>query len=100
MISPFDKAVIAAMKKDSKEHTVQDFSLRYVLVKHEDGSEYKITHAKLERIQVKVGKNMRDCILIYPEHNTINLFVECDLESVEVKPWKGRKYKLKLNKKW
>lgn len=95
--NPFDQAVIKAMRKDSKLR-VKDFDLRYVFIKHQDGSEFKITHAKLERIQVGFGKGKRkfDCILVYPEHNTISLFVEADLESVEVKPWKGRKYKLKI----
>jgi hypothetical protein len=98
MKDPYNKAVVAAMKKDEKQHTVKDFDCYYVHIKHQDKSEFKIHHAKIERIKVKLGKGKRelDCILVYPEHNTVNLFVEADLKSVEVKPWKGRKYKLKI----
>ena len=94
----FDKILIAAIKKDRKIHKCGDFDLNYVKVKHEDGSEYKITHAKIERIKVDWGEKFLDCIIVYPEHNTISMFVEIDLEEVVIKPWKGKEKKLKLQK--
>lgn len=93
-ISKFNKAVIEAIKYDAKNHTIHDFNLREVNVKHQDGSWYNITHCKL----VKMDVDGFPCILIYAEHNTPNLFVECDLDSVIVRPWKGRRYKVKLSK--
>lgn len=95
-MNAFDKTLIAAIKRDSEEHVASHFDLRYVLVKHQDGSEFKITHAKLERVKVKNGKRDFDCVMVFHEHGSHNLFVEADLESIFVKPWKGRKYKLKI----
>lgn len=99
-MNPYNKALISAIRKDEKEHQVKDFNLSYVHIKHEDKSEFRITHAKVERVKVKVGKRELDSILVYSEHNGIFLFIELDLESVIVKPWKGRKQKIKINKKW
>lgn len=67
---------------------------RYVHVLHEDGSEYKIMHSRVER------RTIRDIelIVVFCEHNTVNVFVSMDLEWVKIKPWKGRETKLKLNK--
>lgn len=87
----FDKTLITAIKK-GRNLLVTDFDVNYVIIKHQDGSKFKITHAKIEKTKV----NQLDCIIVYPEHNSVCLFVEADLVSVKVKPWKGRKYKLKI----
>jgi len=40
--------------------------------------------------------------VVFCEHNTVNVFVDTDLEFVKVKPWKGRERKLKIQteKEW
>lgn len=64
----FDKALITAIKK-GRNLLVTDFDLRCVIIKHQDGSKFNITHVKLDRIKV----NQLDCIIVYPEHNSVCL---------------------------
>ena len=88
-MNPFDSALIAEIER-GRNLSVENFTLAYVLIKHQDGSVFKIANVMIERRQV----NEIDCIFVYPEHNSICLFVEADLESVQVKPRKGKNYKL------
>lgn len=75
---------------------------RYVSVKHQDGSEFKIMHASVERHVVTAKHRMRKPVdfhiaIVCSEHNGVIPFYEGDLEEIRVKPWKGRERKLKIN---
>ena len=91
--NPYTQALIDAYAKDEKEHKAGDFDLGYIKVKHQDGSSCKFRYFKYERIEV--GK--RKCTLVYTEHNGVHIFVEADLESVKIKQYDGKKYKLELD---
>ncbi len=92
-MNKFDEAVIEAIHS-SAQWTIDKFNIRSIEVKHEDGSHYIIKHVCIDR--VRVGKF--PCIMIYCEHQSPLIFVEYDLESIKVTPWKGRTKKLKLAK--
>lgn len=80
------------LKRD-EQMTVYTFD-EHVHVKHQDGSEFIMTHAKHERRKI----NDRNIIVVFQEHNGVEVFVEVDLEFVKVKPRKGKSIKLKLEK--
>ena len=92
-LNKFNEAVVNAIYR-SEDWLISKFNIRSIEVKHEDGSIYLIKHVCIKR--VKVGKY--PCIMVYCEHSSPILFVEYDLESVKVTPWKGRSKKLKLSK--
>jgi hypothetical protein len=71
---------------------------RRVHVLHQDGSEYKIQHARVEKRRIGIN----EVTVVFSEHNTVNVFSDLDLEFVKVKPWKGREKKIKLQtyKEW
>lgn len=79
--------------KIDESDTIDNYD-RHVHVLHEDGSEYKIMHARVETRRLLD----REIVVVFAEHNTVNVFVSNDLEWVKVKPWKGREKKLKLDK--
>lgn len=93
LLNKFDEAVIEAINH-SNQWLATKFNIRSIEVDHEDGSHYLIKHVFVKKI--KVGKF--PCIMVYCEHSTPILFVEYDLESVKITPWKGRSKKLKLAK--
>lgn len=89
----FDKEAIKAIKKKFEDRPGIVYNSIYV--KHEDGSEFSMKFCHYERLIL--GKF--HTLVVYPEHNTPTVFPECDLEKVLVKPFKGRTFKIKLNKK-
>lgn len=92
-MNDFDKEAIKAIKRKFEDRPGDVYLSVYV--KHEDGSEFLMKLCHYER--VLLGKF--HTLVVYPEHNTATVFPECDLEKVLIKPFKGRKFKLKLNKK-
>jgi len=93
----FDKEAIKAIKKKFEDRPGDVY--KEIYVKHEDGSEFIMKFSHYERVDLKEGKGIFTTLVVYPEHNTATVFPECDLESVWVKPFKGRKFKIKLNKR-
>lgn len=82
-----------SLLKRDEEMTIFNFD-EEVYVEHEDGSKFEFKHAKHERQKLK---NL-DIIVVFNEHNTVNVFVDVDLVKVKIKPRKGRTYSLKLQK--
>lgn len=93
----FDKLAIASIKKKYEDRPGDVYHT--IHVKHEDGSECIMNFCHYERVELLQGNFTFTTLVVYPEHNTVSVFPECDLESVIVKPFKGRKFKIKLNKK-
>lgn len=80
------------LKRD-EQMSIHDFN-EHVHVKHQDGSEFIMTHAKHEKRTI----NNFDVIIVFQEHNGVEVFVEIDLEFVKIKPRIGKTVKLKLQK--
>lgn len=56
---------------------IKQFEDQYtIIVRHEDGSEFKIKHCHYR--WGKVGEN--DCLIVFPEHNSIMIFHVGDLQ--------------------
>lgn len=85
----FNEALLKSIKRQGKVILEPN---RYIKIKHQDGSKFKIAYAKFEKAKV----NDLACIIVYPEHNSVCVFMELDLDSVKIQPWKGDEYKLEI----
>jgi hypothetical protein len=86
-----NKLISKELFKIDEKDTIHSYG-QHVHVLHQDGSEYKIKHARVEKRNIK-GTELT---VVFCEHNTVNVFVDIDLEFAKFKPWNGREHKIKL----